>query len=194
MTSAAPENNEASVSESSPPYPPEFRQWFVVTTSGAFIGVVIGASQGSKLGQDAVKAAGITNPKTAAYKILLKSYQRSALLGMKFGLFMGLFSGVDLGLAYYRKAKDLLNPIAAGCVTGTAFGIVQKSIGPKRGLLFGGALSTMIGGVQYGLQAVANALKSTQSPSTTTDQSSQAVPSPSTEPKPAETLTTTNSS
>lgn len=48
-------------------------------------------------------------------------WTRTLVTGGKFALFSGLFSGIELGLSYYRGYWDAWNPLLAGTGAGILY-------------------------------------------------------------------------
>ena len=50
-------------------------------------------------------------------------WTRSVQTGFKFAAFSGLFSGIELGLSYYRGYWDAFNPLLAGTGAGVIYAV-----------------------------------------------------------------------
>lgn len=64
-------------------------------------------------------------------------WTRSIVTGSKFAIFSGLFTGIELGLSYYRGYWDAFNPLIAGTGAGILYATPLSTLPESHNSLFG---------------------------------------------------------
>jgi hypothetical protein len=81
---------------------------------------------------------------------------------IKFGTFVGMLSGFQLGLEHLRQRDDLANLAVAGALSGALFRLRAGPAAAVTGSIVGLALSSVLGATRSGLRMLEDRVRASQ--------------------------------